>query len=268
VDSGRELLEIGAQRALMLLKESIKGRQVCLASVAGTVRGAKHRDIWDITVVLEYVRSGPPTKKLPRKEPMGRVAFLMMVLVPRRLVEMWRMDVSQEKWAEEGNSVELPTHVLHAAEKAVWCTELGKLYPQLSLISREVKALLGKAGIDRHFPAYSGNSDNSYTAPAHHFHPRGNWTGKRIVQEALMEVPEKAEEIIEDNKYRERRRGRGQKRLREQTRPREGKRSWRGSTGRVSSRRKGQSQPQRGRQQEGGRRRTERSLHHWRTKRG
>jgi hypothetical protein len=94
-----------------------------------------------------------------------------------------------------------------------------------------VKALLGNAGIDRHLPAYSARhalipfvpqlgfskrevntytscSDNSNTAPSHHFHPNGNRTGKRIVQEALMEVPEKAEEIIED-KYRERRRGRG-----------------------------------------------------------
>jgi hypothetical protein len=154
-----------------------------------------------------------------------------------------------------------------------------------------VKVLLGKAGIDRHFPAYSArhalitfvlqpgfterevntytsHSNNSHTAPPHHFHPNGNWTGKRIVQEALMELPEKAEEIIEDNKYGERRRGRGQKRLRKQTRPREGKRSWRGPTGRVSSRRKGQSQTQRGRQQEGGRRKKGRSLHKGRRRQG
>jgi hypothetical protein len=100
---------IVAQWALILLKEGIRVRQAFLASVAGTARGAKHRNICDIAVVREYVRSGPPTEKILRKELMGGVAFLMMVLVPRRPVEMWRMDVSQEKWAEEGNSVEVPT---------------------------------------------------------------------------------------------------------------------------------------------------------------
>jgi hypothetical protein len=93
----------------MLLKESIKRRQACFALVARTVRGAKHRDIRDITVVLEYVRSGPPTKKLLRKELMDGAAFLMTVLVPCRPVEMCRMDVLQEKWAKKWNSVEVPT---------------------------------------------------------------------------------------------------------------------------------------------------------------
>jgi hypothetical protein len=81
-----------------------------------------------------------------------------------------------------------------------------------------------KAGIDRHFSAYSarhalmtlllrlgfsevevnaytGHSNNSHTALAHYFHLDGNWAGKKIVQEALRVVPEKAEEITErDNK--------------------------------------------------------------------
>jgi site-specific recombinase XerD len=38
---------------------------------------------------------------------------------------------------------------------SLWCTEQGELYTQPSAISREVKTVLVKAGIDRHFPAYS-----------------------------------------------------------------------------------------------------------------
>jgi hypothetical protein len=69
-----------------------------------------------------------------------------------------------------------------------------------------------KAGIDRTFllrlgfsevevNAYTGHSNNSHTALSHYFHLDGNWAGRRIVQEALKEVPEKAEEIIErDNR--------------------------------------------------------------------
>jgi hypothetical protein len=56
------------------------------------VRGAKYTDIWDLRVVLEYIRKGPLSGKLPRKELMRRTAFLMMVL-PCRPVGMWRMDV-------------------------------------------------------------------------------------------------------------------------------------------------------------------------------
>jgi hypothetical protein len=60
-------------------------------------------------VVLEYIKKGPPSEELPRKELMGITAFLMMVLLPCRPVGTCRMDVSGEKWAEDGNSVEVPT---------------------------------------------------------------------------------------------------------------------------------------------------------------
>jgi hypothetical protein len=164
-----------------------------------------------------------------------------------------------EKWAEDGNSVEVPTRektnhgkgqtvlvirrcsvanwcpltcYLLLKEQArargvwnsLWCTEQGELYTQPSVISREVKAVMVKAGIDRHFPtysarhalitfllrlgfsevevnAYTGHSNNSHTALSHYFHLDGNWAGRKIVQEALKVVPEKAEEIIErDNR--------------------------------------------------------------------
>jgi hypothetical protein len=105
------------------------------------------------------------------------------------------------------------------APNALWCTEQGTLYTQPSVISRELKALLVAAGIDRSMPAYSvrhalitfliklgfsevevnaytGHSNNSHTAFSHYFHLDGNWTGRRIVKEALKIVPEEAERVI------------------------------------------------------------------------
>jgi hypothetical protein len=113
----KELFELVAPRALTVLRESFLERQAVLAAVTGVIRGAMYKDIWDLRVVLEYIRKGPPSEGLPRKELRGRTAFLMMVLLPCRPVGMRRMDVSGEKWAEDGNSVEGPTREKMNLEK-------------------------------------------------------------------------------------------------------------------------------------------------------
>jgi hypothetical protein len=117
----KDLLEVVAPWALTLLRESFLVRQAVLTAVTGVVRGAKYRDIWDLRVVLEYIRKGPPSEELPRKELMGRAAFLMMVLLPCRPGGMWRMDVSGEKWVEDGNSVEVPTREKRTIERNRRC---------------------------------------------------------------------------------------------------------------------------------------------------
>jgi hypothetical protein len=101
----KELFELVAPWALTVLRESFLVRQAVLAAVTGVIRGEKYRDIWDLRVVLEYIRKDPPSEELPRKELRSRTAFLMIVLLPGRPVGMWRMDVSGEKWAEDGNSM-------------------------------------------------------------------------------------------------------------------------------------------------------------------
>jgi hypothetical protein len=97
----KELFELIAPWALTLLRESFLVRQAVLAVVRGVVKGGKYRDVWDLRVVLEYIKNGPPSEELARKELMGRTAFLILVLLPCRPVGMWRMDVSGEKWAED-----------------------------------------------------------------------------------------------------------------------------------------------------------------------
>jgi hypothetical protein len=129
----KELFEVVAPWALLFLKESIMVRQAIQAATTGLVRGAKYRDIWDLTVVMEFVRKGPPSEELPLKQLKGRTAFLFMVLLPCRLVGMWKMDVSTEKRAEDGQSVEVPTKerthhgreetvlVIRCCKVANWC---------------------------------------------------------------------------------------------------------------------------------------------------
>jgi hypothetical protein len=58
----KELFEVVAPWALLLLNKSIMVRQAILAAKTGMVRGAKYRDIWDLTVVIEFVRKGPPRR--------------------------------------------------------------------------------------------------------------------------------------------------------------------------------------------------------------
>jgi hypothetical protein len=101
----KELFEVIAPWALLLLKESIMVIQAILAATTGMVRGAKYRDIWDSRVVMKFVRKGPPSEELPLKKLKGRAVFLFMVLLPCRPMGMWKMDVLREKWAEDGETV-------------------------------------------------------------------------------------------------------------------------------------------------------------------
>jgi hypothetical protein len=61
----KELFEVIAPWALTLLRESFLVRQAVLAAVTGVVKGGKYRDIWDLRVVLAYIKKGPPSEELP-----------------------------------------------------------------------------------------------------------------------------------------------------------------------------------------------------------
>jgi hypothetical protein len=63
--AGTELFEVIAPGALLLLRESIMGRQAILAASTGLVRETKYKDIGDLTVVMKFVGKGPPSGELP-----------------------------------------------------------------------------------------------------------------------------------------------------------------------------------------------------------
>jgi hypothetical protein len=186
----KELLEIANPNSLLLLRDSIIVKQSLQGAMTGVVKGTRYRQIWKLEVMLQFVARGPPTEELGGKDLMARAAFLFMVFIPCRPVGMWRMDVSGERWAEDGLSVEVPARekTNHGKEVtmlairqgtvpnlcplkaykrlkegararetggALWCSEQGALYKQPSFISRLIKALLMAAGVPAHFPAYS-----------------------------------------------------------------------------------------------------------------
>jgi hypothetical protein len=105
----KEPFEIVERSVLALLKESMLLRQALRAAVTGMVRGARYRNIWNLTNLFDYLRKGPPSDQLSLKQLRGKLAFLLMTLVPCRVVGIWKMEVEAERWAEDGNSVEVPT---------------------------------------------------------------------------------------------------------------------------------------------------------------
>jgi hypothetical protein len=56
----KELFEIVAPWVLALLKESMLLRQALRAAVTGMVKGARYRDIRNLTDLFDYIRKGPP----------------------------------------------------------------------------------------------------------------------------------------------------------------------------------------------------------------
>jgi hypothetical protein len=52
----KELFEIAAPWVLALLKESLLLRQALRAAVTGMVRGARYREIWDLTDLFNYIK--------------------------------------------------------------------------------------------------------------------------------------------------------------------------------------------------------------------
>jgi hypothetical protein len=143
-----------------------------------------------LEVVIDFICKGKPTAELLWMELMMRAAVLFMIFIPCRAVGMWRMNAQHEKWASDGESVEIPvrektdhgrgssTLVIcssmvsnlcpltcykllkegarrRGVHSSLWCTEAGALYKQASVISRFLKKFLRLAGIPNEFAGHS-----------------------------------------------------------------------------------------------------------------
>ena len=156
----------------------------------GVRRTSKYREIWKLSILLDHIRNGPPSEQLPWRALMARTAALFMIFVPCRPITMIRMDCTRERWAPDGQSVEIPakekmdkgrrvtamvirslqdkricplTHYNLLKEEAsirqltdcIWGSEYGKAYTTSSGICHLLKLLLGEAGIPSEYAAYS-----------------------------------------------------------------------------------------------------------------
>jgi hypothetical protein len=101
------LFEIAKEGILQVLQNSQMIAEALRASTTGVKRVSKYRTIWKLEVLLEHIRSGPPTQDLEWFPLMARTAALFMIFIPCRPVGAWRIDPRLERWAPDGGSVEL-----------------------------------------------------------------------------------------------------------------------------------------------------------------
>jgi hypothetical protein len=184
------LFEVAKQGLFQVLQSSQMISEALRASITGVKKGSKYRTIWRLEVLLEHIRSGPPTQELEWFPLMARTAALFMIFIPCRPVGAWRIDPRVEKWAADGSSVEVVakektnygkgstallirkgsvpnlcpllaycTIKACAAAKGLvgtlWGSRDGVPYKQAAALSRLLKNLLRDAGIPSMYTAYS-----------------------------------------------------------------------------------------------------------------
>jgi hypothetical protein len=81
-----------------------------IALTASSIK-AKPRDttIWDLNILLDFVRKSPPIHDQTMNELIPRVMALLMIFAMARPVEIFRMAVSEIVIEEEGSQWTIPT---------------------------------------------------------------------------------------------------------------------------------------------------------------
>jgi integrase len=153
-------------------------------------RRSKYREIWDLDILLQHIRKGPPVDKLSWEQLMTRAAAIFMVFVPLRPMAMIRLDPSNEKRGAPGKSIEVCGHDKTDSNKSVtfsairpledkrlcpltfyellksgagrrgctntlFCSDSGKPYTRTDKLLKSLKLYIHEAGISEVFTAYS-----------------------------------------------------------------------------------------------------------------
>jgi hypothetical protein len=82
-------------------------RNVSRSLASHVKKQSKYRDIWDLSILLNYIRKGPDTDRLCWNDLMARAAAIFMVFIPLCPVGMWRINPNAEKQAEGVQSIEV-----------------------------------------------------------------------------------------------------------------------------------------------------------------
>ena len=186
----RELLQYVRPDAKQFCENCPMLKSLIDGLATGVRRKTKYRQIWKLSTLLNHIKNGPPSEELTWKDLTARVAALLMIFVPCRPITMLRMDPTQETWARDGQSVEIParekmdkggrvsaaviralpdkelcplTHYLLLKDRArqmgltgvLWASEAGNPYKSSAAICHHLKRLLAEAGIPSEYTAYS-----------------------------------------------------------------------------------------------------------------
>jgi integrase len=164
------------------------------SAVRGTVstikQQSRYRDIWDLSILLDYIRNGPPAEELSWEELMARTVALMMIFIPLRPAAMLRLNPSKERRSEANASIEVLSHDKTDSKSAatwvvirpledkklcpltqyelqksgaqargctdtIWCSEKGTPHKRTDKMLKLVCELLRRAGISKQFKGYS-----------------------------------------------------------------------------------------------------------------
>jgi hypothetical protein len=83
------------------VSQNLDEHEMLKGMVKGTTKRvhqqSKYRQIWDIEIMFDHIRGGPPAENLDGSRLMGVTAFLLMALVPLRPISILRLDPWKER---------------------------------------------------------------------------------------------------------------------------------------------------------------------------
>ena len=99
----------GALGIIGKLSENAFIRAIARSCTTAVKRQSKYREIWDLGILLDYLRSEGPPDRLNWSDLMRRTAAIFMIFVPLRPAAMLRLDPTTEKASKVSESIEVQT---------------------------------------------------------------------------------------------------------------------------------------------------------------
>jgi hypothetical protein len=151
---------------------------------------SKYREIWDLGILLDHIRQGPPAEKLTWGAQSTITIALLMILVPLRPIAIFRINPPTERPSVEAGSIEVATRektdskasetwavirpgkdprlcpLRHSRltkqgagqrglRHTLWCTDAGKPFKGTGLLLQRLTKLITAARIPPAYGAYS-----------------------------------------------------------------------------------------------------------------
>jgi hypothetical protein len=70
---------------------------------------AKYKAIWDLSILLDFIRSSPPLSDLSNNQLVARVVALFMIFAMARPIEVFRANYSKQFFSKDGQQLSIPT---------------------------------------------------------------------------------------------------------------------------------------------------------------
>ena len=181
---------LGSLRWEVNFKENPFLKSVIRGCTTAVKRQSKYREIWDLGILLDYLRKEGDPEDLTWSDLMRRTAAVFMIFVPLRPAAMLRLDPTTERTSKISKSIEIQTCDKTDARRArtyvairplkdrrlcplthyrllvkgakerglkdsLWCNQRGKAFVRSDPILYRLTKLLRLAGIPEGYTGYS-----------------------------------------------------------------------------------------------------------------